>query len=79
MARKLNIKRAGALEIANKSAPRGWHYERIEGKGNPAHVIVRDGYKAERCEGEAHSNAYIDHCMECLNHVWGVVAIEATP
>lgn len=23
------------------------------------------------CNGEAHSNAYIDHCMICLGHRWG--------
>lgn len=25
------------------------------------------------CEGEAHSNAYIDHCGRCLNATWGRV------
>ncbi len=27
--------------------------------------------KTENCPGEAHSNAYIDNCMICLNHGWG--------
>ncbi len=27
--------------------------------------------KAIVCYGEAHSNAYIDHCGVCLGHTWG--------
>jgi len=29
------------------------------------------------CNGEAHSNAYIDHCMVCLNYGWGELPGEA--
>src|SRR5690348_1973870 len=25
------------------------------------------------CEGAAHSNPHIDHCMLCLGHAWGKV------
>jgi len=34
---------------------------------------VRLGYRASQCNGEAHSNAHIDHCMVCLKDTWGVV------
>ncbi len=27
------------------------------------------------CDGDAHSNAYIDHCMSCLRHQWGKIAV----
>jgi hypothetical protein len=32
---------------------------------------VRKGYTLVKCNGEAHSNAYIDHCMVCLGDRWG--------
>ncbi len=34
---------------------------------------VRLGFIASKCTGEAHSNAYIDHCSVCLGDTWGVV------
>lgn len=37
---------------------------------------VRLGYRLEACKGEAHSNAYIDHCEVCLGGCWGVVAVK---
>ena len=37
---------------------------------------VKNGFHAERCHGEAHSNAYIDHCMTCLGHAWGYLAVK---
>ena len=24
------------------------------------------------CTGEAHGNAHIDHCMQCLGYDWGI-------
>lgn len=24
------------------------------------------------CSGEAHTNAYVDHCMQCLTYEWGI-------
>lgn len=71
----LNIKRAGTHEYQTRSAPRGWHFELIKGRGNPAPLIVRDGYHAVPCSGEAHSNAFIDNCGVCLHHIWGFVAV----
>ena len=32
----------------------------------------------EPCEGEAHSNPHIDHCMGCLAYEWGI-AIKRLP
>lgn len=29
------------------------------------------------CPGEAHSNAFIDNCMVCLHHKWGLVPVLA--
>jgi hypothetical protein len=31
------------------------------------------------CVGEAHENAYIDHCMVCLHHTWGKMMSYAPP
>lgn len=36
---------------------------------------VRKGYRAVKCDGDAHSNAHIDNCMVCLNHTWGWIAV----
>lgn len=29
--------------------------------------------ETDPCDGEAHSNGFIDHCMSCLNCTWGRV------
>lgn len=50
---------------------RGWHVEE-----NQPDLAVRNGYHAVKCTGEAHGNAYIDHCMSCLGHCWGWVAVK---
>lgn len=45
-------------------------------------LYVRNGYHAEQCTGEAHTAPlHHDHCMYCLGHYWGWVAVkdEVTP
>jgi hypothetical protein len=37
----------------------------------PSGQYVKRGYTLEACHGEAHSNPHIDHCMVCLDFVWG--------
>lgn len=51
--------------------PRGSHRQELDG----IPFDVRNGYVAMRCTGEAHSNAYIDNCMQCAPN-WGVVAVK---
>jgi hypothetical protein len=68
--RKPKIEYAYGNASQHPRLKRGWH---VEQQGD--HVLhVRNGYKAVVCSGEAHSNAFIDHCMECLGHTWGFVA-----
>ena len=35
---------------------------------------VKKGHRLVPCDGEAHSNAHIDHCMQCAPR-WGEVEI----
>lgn len=51
--------------------PKGWHTELVKGY----RYQVRNGFRAEPCPGEAHSNAYIDNCSHCAPN-WGVVAVQ---
>jgi hypothetical protein len=37
----------------------------------PRFKTVREMVHAVACNGEAHGNAYIDHCMVCLGFSWG--------
>lgn len=78
MSRKApKIKCAGALECIDGSAPRGWHHEapKRNNNGNPAQLIVRNGYRAVQCDGEAHSNPHIDNCGVCAP-MWGWIAVK---
>lgn len=59
--------------------PRDFHREYIPQKHHPDmdHALgVRNGYHAVRCDGQAHSSALIDNCMQCLNGVWGFIAVK---
>lgn len=66
---KQNIKQLKPKTPFN--ARKGWHHEYLD----DAELLVRDGYKAERCTGEAHSNPHIDNCGQCAP-LWGVVAVK---
>jgi hypothetical protein len=56
---------------------RGWHSERVDLPNDTYEFFhVRNGYRVVRCTGDAHSNAYIDHCMTCLGHAWGWIAVK---
>lgn len=46
---------------------RGFYEVEVEGRS----VYVKQGYELVACEGEAHSNAFIDHCMLCVSGTWG--------
>ncbi len=37
----------------------------------------RAGYKLMECDGEAHSNPYIDHCLRCAPR-WGWIEVPST-
>jgi len=64
-----NVKHAPMVQ--DPVAPKGWRIQVV----GPDVLFVKLGFRAERCTGEAHSNAYIDNCGVCLNHCWGYVAV----
>jgi hypothetical protein len=70
----MSIKRATkvvSLKYAADPTPRGFYRATYGG----AELAVRIGYHLVPCDGEAHRNAFIDNCGQCLGHVWGWVAI----
>jgi len=77
--RKL-IDRALSLEEAHRTAPAGFHVEtrKWHHNGVTRILIVRDGFRSERCPGAAHTNAHIDNCGLCLGFVWGCRAVRIT-
>lgn len=76
--------------VREPAPPKGWHWEfeldhtyytyarRHEipkGREREARAHwVRDGFHLERCTGDAHSNAFIDNCGQCMP-LWGTVAV----
>jgi hypothetical protein len=42
-------------------------------------VYVKRGYRLIQCTGDAHSNAHIDGCMQCLDGIWGWMLAKARP
>ena len=40
----------------------------------PHRTYCRDGFKIVQCDGEAHDNPHIDHCMQCAPR-WGWVMV----
>jgi hypothetical protein len=48
----------------------GFRLQLNYGAGDGRALMVRRGYVAVRCTGEAHANHYIDHCGVCMGHVW---------
>lgn len=57
----------------NEAAPRTFHVRTVNGQ----RYALKDGYEIARCTGQAHSNALIDNCGECMGHVWGLIAVKA--
>lgn len=57
------LTRTEALAMEHRSTNQG-----------PALRACRDGYRLVPCQGEAHRNAHIDHCMLCAPR-WGVVMV----
>lgn len=55
--------------------PRTFHLAVMEGY----RYAVKNGYHLEPCNGEAHSNPYIDNCMLCLGGAWGWRIVKDTP
>lgn len=39
--------------------------------GKPPSEPPKKGHVWKACNGEAHTNPFIDHCMMCLNYTWG--------
>lgn len=66
MTRKVSKVRRAKL---GEPAPRTYHVENTV-------LHVKNGYHAVPCDGVAHGNAYIDHCMDCLEHTWGWIAVK---
>ena len=59
-----------AGQYVSESAKRGYYEIELDGRS----VFVKRGYELVACEGEAHGNAFIDHCMLCVSGTWGWVA-----
>lgn len=60
---------------AEEPLPRTFYYYEVGGSS----FAVKKGYTLVKCDGEAHSNPYIDNCMCCLNHAWGWIAVPMEP
>lgn len=54
-------------QTVSESPKRGFYEVEVSGRS----VYVKRGYELVECEGEAHSNVHIDHCMLCVNGTWG--------
>lgn len=49
----------------SETPKRGYHLHSESKK------YVKNGYTLLKCNGEAHSNAFIDNCGSCLGSTWG--------
>jgi hypothetical protein len=63
-----------------QTPPKGYHAEQqIPGSNEPAPnkmMFVKNGYKLQPCQGEAHENPHIDYCLRCLDYTWGWVPVK---
>jgi hypothetical protein len=71
-ARGTGLEMAGSFRgVAEFDKKPGFRLQLNYGVGDGRALMVRRGYVAIRCTGEAHTNPHIDYCGVCMGHVWG--------